>query len=790
MPVTIKYIGTSDNYAELPVTGKQSIWQIGQQEERPDNEASLLMATGLFYSPPVPVFAATNLTGGSIFSAAGKPVLEVLDGRVVSDDADTVPELEPVDWFPDFLLNGSSAYLYGRSASDARDFVRIDPVTRARTVVTNPWSVSSPRAIRSIMVTSASGVLLCSVGASSQTAASMEIWRSSDSGNSWAKVLTLGSANAGTINGIWTLSDRNFCEGVSGWYIGEYNVNSSRTDGGANDAVVLWKSTDQGATWAVNQTWNTGGSHQIRHIHALKRVDSKILICTGDSDAESAMILWDEAATVGGVALSVLTVPVQYGSQRSRIVDLAHCDDGYIYHMGDGATSATNSVSDVGWFRTKVGMSEYPERLDGKISAYPNRDIYYAAEFSTGALAFIEEITNTVTSDFSVGVWVTNESRSRIERVGAIRLSSATTGAVTPTMFQVGNTVYTAFASTVLGKGASIGTAAFTVSATKRWCGVRPDTIHPVYWVNPATGTDNADAERGFRPSLPFASLKYALEGNRVVQGARIILPEGDFTETLTTVIAPNTDQTNVDAATFTTVDGAGISKTKHSAGDASTVTNTFSLGAEQCRLEFKDIHLSTKRAVSTQAIFSGSGANSAQAMQFIRARVGGKDIGVLQAVVCNTNLAAGGSITVTAYDSEFVAMTVGASYLFTGDVDGPLNFTGFRVVFDGGRGAFNPASTDTISIEDGLFTNYTVTAIRAAATATKVPATKNCRFHSFVGLPQWIDDGTLTESGQWVGARCTNPLSPSAIFDATSKVDTGAAPKDPRSFNYERSSG
>ena len=74
MPVTIKYIGTSDNYAELPVTGKQSIWQIGQQEERPDNEASLLMATGLFYSPPVPVFASTNLTGGSRFSVSGRDV--------------------------------------------------------------------------------------------------------------------------------------------------------------------------------------------------------------------------------------------------------------------------------------------------------------------------------------------------------------------------------------------------------------------------------------------------------------------------------------------------------------------------------------------------------------------------------------------------------------------------------------------------------------------------------------------------------------------------------------------
>ena len=51
---TIKYIGSADNYSELPVTGNQSLWQIGQQEERPDAEAGLLLATGLFSSPAHP----------------------------------------------------------------------------------------------------------------------------------------------------------------------------------------------------------------------------------------------------------------------------------------------------------------------------------------------------------------------------------------------------------------------------------------------------------------------------------------------------------------------------------------------------------------------------------------------------------------------------------------------------------------------------------------------------------------------------------------------------------------
>ena len=96
-----------------------------------------------------------------------------------------------------------------------------------------------------------------------------------------------------------------------------------------------------------------------------------------------------------------------------------------------------------------------------------------------------------------------------------------------------------------------------------------------------------------------------------------------------------------------------------------------------------------------------------------------------------------------------------------------------------------NPASTDTIYTEDCLFTNFSTAAIRAAATATKVPTMVRPRSHAFVNTPQWIDDGTLTEAGQWTGARSTIALNPSAIFDATSRVDATAAPRDPRAFDY-----
>ena len=729
---------------------------------------------GRTYEAKFATDASGNVTGlvgpaGEIFTQ-----LQEYDG--------TVPELEPVDWFPDRYLNADDTFLYGHASGSAFNFVRTNKVTRVTTTVTNPFSLSTG-GIRSIVVTSVPGLLIAGAGSTASGQASMRIFRSTDYGDTWSLVLTLGSGTNGATTDVWLLSDRNFCEGNLGWYIGEYNVHPSRTSGGANDGVTLWKSTDNGATWTENQVWNTGGVNIYRHIHALKFVDNRVIICTGDSDAGSALIGWDEVTPIGSVAFSALTVPVQYGSQRYRIVDAVEAD-GNLYYMSDGSTESTVAVSDVGWFTVPADLSEQAVRLDGKISAFPLRSIYYAAKFSSGATCYIEELVNTVTSEFNYGIWVSNEDRTHLERAGCIRISTATTGQIPPTMFQRGDVVYVSFNTAALGKGTTVGTAAFTVSATKRWAGMRPDTVHPVYWVNPVTGADNADTGRGFYPGLPWASVEYALESNRVHQGGRVMLPSGDWEELNS--IAINTDQTNADPASFTTLEGAGINTTKHSLAAASAQPACFLLGAEQVRFEVKDIHLSTKRNVSTQAIFTGNGANTAQTLRFIRARIGGKDIPVGN-VVLNLNLAAGGSVNISAYDAQFCAQTRTDGYLFTGDADGPCNFTGVNCVFDGGRGAFNPAAADVINIKDSLFTNYTVTAIRAQATASVVPVLKDCRFHSFVALPQWIDDGTLVEAAQWTNARCTSPLSPASIFDGSSEVDLDAAPRDPRIFDYSR---
>lgn len=67
MPKTIKYTGSQSRWHELAVTGKQSVWMSGQQEERSDAEALQLLGTGLFAE----VLSLSALPLQSLVSGAG-----------------------------------------------------------------------------------------------------------------------------------------------------------------------------------------------------------------------------------------------------------------------------------------------------------------------------------------------------------------------------------------------------------------------------------------------------------------------------------------------------------------------------------------------------------------------------------------------------------------------------------------------------------------------------------------------------------------------------------------------
>ena len=739
------------------------------------------------------VTAETNsLTGGSVFTAAGKPVFEVLDGQLVADD-NLVPEIKPVDWIQDSILGCDDTYLYGKSSSEFRDFVRINKATRVREVVgaaAAGWGLVASAGIRSICTTSVPGTLLLAFGITGSGVSAMEVWRSTDSGGTWSKVLDLGTGHANSPStDIWFLSNRNFCEGRQGWYIGEYNVAGSRTDGGANDAVCVWKSVDKGATWTVALTFNVG-THTIRHIHALKSYSGKVYICFGDSITESGIVAWNEVDDISNTAYASLPAssPAWYGSQAYRVVDLLFPGDGYAYGMTDASTTNANDFNNCGWFRYPIGQSgAVGERLDGEILSQKDRSAYYGALLSNGCMVWAEalETGTPAAGSFGLGVYVSNSKRTEFRRAGVLRLDTTVSGNTPPgLLFQDGDTVYWQQGAKALGKGGS-GTAVFTLDPVKEYNGVRPDAIWPVYWVDPVGGTDSADTNRGFSPLLPWKTLTYALASNRVMVGGRVLMPAGDSQDTVATACEINFDSTNADTTLYTTVEGVGKNATKHGASATTTPATQFYLRAEATNIELKDIHLTTYKVVSTQAVFSLSSATTAQKMRCIRTRVGGRDIGVLLNTPVVASGAAGSTFDLSMLDSEFVGYPVGAGDLIATGANTPVTVTAINSVFDGGKRAMTMRGVSTFDATDCMFTGQTSEAFEVAAGATNAPSLVRPRIAQRYGIATLLNTGAVSLAGQFKSARHVSALAPAGVFDSASVIDPKVLPKNPNGFEY-----
>lgn len=744
---------------------------------------------------PISPYTAIGATGSNV-PVAQDPAADSLPDLFSSAEVSAVrelaantmpPELQPTNWFSDQLFSGGHGFLYGRSISNFLDFVRVDPVTRTRTVTANPFSVSSPQTIRTVITTSVPGLIFAVIGESSQTATSMRIWRSTNYGDTWAQVLALGSGPGGAANGVWLLSDRNFCEGSRGWYIGEYNVNSSRTSGSTNDGVTLWRSTDQGATWQAAQTWNTGGAHQLRHIHCVKpHPGGGVVIGTGDTDAESALIWWDEVGTIGNVAFTTMPSGSRalHGSQRSRVVDLDWVD-GYWYWMGDGPSNDVLQAGEVGWFRCALDLTGAVERLDGQMAGYTQRSAYYSVKLSNGCLAYIEEtITTPPAGGFNIGIWVTNADRTRIERAGIIKYPNTVTGQVVPVMFQVGDTVYAWASGTAFAKGG--GTAAFTTSATKVYNGRRPDVLHPVYWMDPVNGVDSAASDRAFYPAVAAKTFGNILTSSYLPRGGRLMLPAGEFSTTETANFNPRFSTTGADTTDCFTIDGAGIDATKIGLASGAAAANHMNYpAADVQRIEVKDMHWTTYRNTSGQAVIAFGGASVAQTLQLLRARIGGRDTTVQINPILGS-LIASGSATITALDSQIVGRS-GGFELVSFDVDGPITLTAENTVFSGGNHPFRTRRNDVVTLTDCLITDCSVSGGTLESSASGDPSINvtRTRYALAPAVPQLVNNSALVITGRAVGCTSVNTLNPSAFFDATSRVDPRTAPRDPARFDF-----
>ena len=135
--------------------------------------------------------------------------------------------------------------------------------------------------------TSVTNELFCAVRRSGGI---FSLHRSTNAGNTFTQVLDLGVSEV-------SIQHRGFTEallnGERTYLLGEYNVNSSRVNGGKNDSVTLWQSTN-GTTWTPLYIWNFG-VHNTRHIHAVTQdpETGRVYISLGDGSIERGIIGWD-----------------------------------------------------------------------------------------------------------------------------------------------------------------------------------------------------------------------------------------------------------------------------------------------------------------------------------------------------------------------------------------------------------------------------------------------------------------------------------------------------------------
>jgi hypothetical protein len=207
----------------------------------------------------------------------------------------------------------------------------------------------------------ATAATLVAGGAAGNYSSNLMFWRASPTsatkyalgndlnGTNGRAVLNLGASDGLSntmVQNVRILHQRSVCEAkvqdpkgspyVYKVLVAEYNVNGSRTPGGANDAVRLWQSLDDGLTWSALLTFNTNGTHLINHMHAVIQDPSSglIYILTGDNDAptettsQNAIIVWDgvSAAPVANSTFAQIAATPGwnciYGSELNRCGDL------------------------------------------------------------------------------------------------------------------------------------------------------------------------------------------------------------------------------------------------------------------------------------------------------------------------------------------------------------------------------------------------------------------------------------------------------------------------------------
>lgn len=752
-------------------------------------------------------------------------------------DSKKIPQLTPVDWYPDAILCTDGTYLYGSYSASTDTLVRYPVGSHSATVGVQ---CAAGLTITFIEATSTPGLIFIHVRNAS---GSGDIYRSTDYGATATKVLELGVRNqSAPVSGsrspnVRWLSGRSFCEatiqGRQVLFIGEYNIGTTRTIGGANDAVCLYKSTDAGVTWSIVAEWNTDGNtsyndganggNYIRHIHAVRYspVDGNVYILCGDfgtvggvdNNFQAGFIQWDGVTPITSNALlsSYNTTGLRNlsGSQMYRLTDMLFEDDA-IYCMTDAINTLTSVEWASGMFTFPYGLSS-SDRIDKSILEVPNRSGRMGLKHPNGNHLWIDAIegANTTAGQYFNSVYTTSSDRTMTARNAVCRCKTGGVSWNPMSFFVAGTRIYvTNVAGSGIGKS---GTSVVEFDASLPFNGERPDTIAPVYFVDMVNGTDDATTTsrilRGNAPGTDaFKTLQYAMTGSRVPHGGRIHLTVGTYSES--TSINPVFLTTDADTTEYVNVSGAGKDLTV--VGNNSSASNWLFgpvSGSVIQNWDFQDLRLTTFKSGAQQFIllFTGYAYTGEFYVRLIRAEVG-KRRGDISAVAAtddsHNHIPINIAHTSVALRPNFRLVDSGLVYKNASDLSNSAvlfyhnnaaglpvaDITALRSYFWGGvvqHGGAAATFVHTNCIFGG--SSNSKGNINLLASATVAPRGYRPRFESQAVTKQIVNDSTLpvVGAGQMVQAVCNQPLDAASWFDGESRVEPGGRVKSPYTNDY-----
>lgn len=359
-------------------------------------------------------------------------------------------------------------------------------------------------------------------------------------------VALVGDVDGTTTNqlhGVAILS-RGLCIVGTTIYFGEYSVAPGRIPGGTNDQVRIKKSTDNGTTWTTYAEWNTDGTHYVRHVHAVQHDNGYLYIQIGDSTLESGFLRVQEGQPLASNQPLTAYSAVYTGSQRYRTGDIIFPPGAYMYWMADSDLGE----ADRGVWQAKKDMSDTPVRVSSHITAYQNHSGWYGVVLPSGGIVF-STFVEAGAPDLKIKFFGSKD-KATWGVVGTYALSAGNIGGALEFMGRGGEFYFSKTGGA--GKADAIGTVVLAETSAA----VKNRVLHPVHWVS-KTGKDSTDGYRGNSSVRPWRSLGYALTGDRITYGARIILADGQYQEP---GVTPKFDA-NATPATATdsvTIDAAG----------------------------------------------------------------------------------------------------------------------------------------------------------------------------------------------------------------------------------------